>query len=560
MTPNSSPPPDAAAVKELASRVMARRRLMPFIQRLDPTYLAGWVHIDICKRLEKFSDDVAKGLSPRLMLLMPPRHGKSRIASMAFPAWHLGRHPNHEFIAASYNVGLAMGFSRKTQAIMNDPRYPFDTVKLDPNNQSAESWGIQHNAGGYVAAGVGGGITGKGAHILTIDDPIKNHEEADSLTVREALWDWYGSTAYTRLAPGGGVLVIQTCWHDDDLAGRLQQQMIAAGEDDPDVDRFEIIKYPAIAEADEWIDPLTDDVIRIETKREMLREHMYDPVRWAVFRAPAVADANAELFKQKPDMAGKLNLLRVKGEPLHVERYDLPKLARIKKTLSIRYWSALYQQNPVPDDGSFFTRSLFKRAHLPDKNACNVYITFDFAITEKQHNDYTVGAVGYQDSDDMLHKADMVRFKSGDAYVIVNAIIALVKKHRTPGMRLGFEHGQIFLSIEAVLKKKMREERLFVPYETLTPVTDKKARAAPLQARMQQGRWSYCDKAEWFAVEQAEMLRFPNGINDDIVDSDAWLAKMAEKYEPPRKVVPKAQKSWKDQLPGETRSGSHMTA
>jgi hypothetical protein len=101
--------------------------------------------------------------------------------------------------------------------------------------------------GGFIAAGVGGGITGKGAHMLSIDDPIKNHEEADSLLVREGLWDWYGSTAYTRLAPGGGVLVIQTCWHDDDLAGRLQQAM-QAGKDDPDVDQFEIIKYPAVAE------------------------------------------------------------------------------------------------------------------------------------------------------------------------------------------------------------------------------------------------------------------------------------------------------------------------
>jgi hypothetical protein len=107
------------------------------------------VHRDICMRLEKFSDDVAKGLSPRLMLLMPPRHGKSRIASMAFPAWHLGRYPNHEFISASYNVALSMGFSRKCQAVMNDPRYPFEDVELDPNNQSAETWGITNK--GIVA-------------------------------------------------------------------------------------------------------------------------------------------------------------------------------------------------------------------------------------------------------------------------------------------------------------------------------------------------------------------------------------------------------------------------
>ncbi len=539
---------------------MARRRLLPFIKRLDSTYVDDWVHHDICKRLEKFSDEVAKGMSPRLMLLMPPRHGKSRIASMAFPAWHLGRYPNHEFISASYNVGLAMGFSRKAQAIMEDPRYPFDQVKLDPNNKSAESWGLQFNTGGYVAAGVGGGITGKGAHILSIDDPIKNHEEADSLTVREALWDWYGSTAYTRLAPGGGVLVIQTCWHDDDLAGRLQQAMAAASSDDPDVDRFEIIKYPAVAEADEWIDPITDDIIRIETKRPVLRDDLYDDVRWTVVRHTHVADAQAELFKQQPDMAGKLKLLRVKGEAL-TSRYNLLKLARIRKTLSNRYWSALYQQNPVPDDGSFFTRDLFKRAHVPEKNACNVFMTWDFAITEKQHNDYTVGGVAYQDEDDMLHDVETVRFKSADAFFIVESIISMMKRHRTTTMRIGFEHGQIFLSIESLLKKRMREERLFIPYETLTPVTDKKVRASPLQGRMQQGRYSFNDNYEAFPMIQNEMLRFPNGVHDDIVDQKAWMARLVEKYAPPRKFVPKSQKSWKDKIPrGNSRDGSHLTA
>lgn len=551
----------AALQKEVASRVLARRRLIHFIKRLDPSYMDGWVHRDICMRLEKFSDDVAKGLSPRLMLLMPPRHGKSRIASMTFPAWHLGRYPHHEFIAASYNVGLAMGFSRKVQAILNDPRYPFEGVKLDPNNQSAESWGLAGQVGGYVAAGVGGGITGKGAHILTIDDPIKNAEEADSLITRDALWEWYGSTAYTRLAPGGGVLVIQTCWHDDDLAGRLQQAM-QAGKDDPDTDVFEIIKYPAVAECDEWIDPLTTEIVRVETKRPTPREHMYDAEQWqGVYRAVHHAQANGELAQQFPALVGKLNLLRVKGEPLHTERYDLPKLARIRKTLSNRFWSALYQQNPVPDDGSFFTRDLFKRARPPQKDACNVFMTWDFAITEKQHNDWTVGGVAYQDEDDMVHDVDMVRFKSKDAFFIVESIISLIKKHRTSGMRIGFEHGQIFLSIEALLRKRMREERLFIPYETLTPVTDKKVRASPLQGRMQQGRWSFAENAEWFALAQAEMMRFPNGIHDDIVDQKAWMARLIEKYDPPRKAKVKPAKSWKDKL-GRlgTHGESHLTA
>ena len=113
---------------------------MPFIQRMNPKYLAGWVHEDICRRLERFSEAVAEGKSPRLMLLMPPRHGKSEIASKNFPAWHLGRYPDHEFIACSYNLSLAMGFSRKVKQLIDDPAYQsvFTDTRLDPNNSSTE--------------------------------------------------------------------------------------------------------------------------------------------------------------------------------------------------------------------------------------------------------------------------------------------------------------------------------------------------------------------------------------------------------------------------------------
>ena len=128
---------------------------------------------------------------------MPPRHGKSTLASVAFPAWHLGRNPSHELIGCSFSGSLAMGFSRKVRQLLREPSYKtaFKT-RLDPDSQSAEAW-LTVNGGGYVAAGVGGGITGKGAHILLIDDPIKNREDAESQNNRSATWDWYTSTAYT---------------------------------------------------------------------------------------------------------------------------------------------------------------------------------------------------------------------------------------------------------------------------------------------------------------------------------------------------------------------------
>ena len=192
------------AERELAKRILCRKRLLPFVERTNPDYLAGWVHKDICQRLEKFSEQVANKESPRLMLFMPPRHGKSTLASVAFPAWHLGRHPHHEFISCSYSGSLAMNFSRKVRQVLREPVYKniFEKTRLDKDSQSVESWNT-NQGGGYVAAGVGGGITGKGAHVLLIDDPIKNREDAESDNNRDATWDWYTSTAYTRLAPGG---------------------------------------------------------------------------------------------------------------------------------------------------------------------------------------------------------------------------------------------------------------------------------------------------------------------------------------------------------------------
>ena len=515
---------EIAAQAELASRVLSRRSLLPFVQRVNTRYLAGWVHEDICRRLEKFSEDVAKGLSPRLMLLMPPRSGKSELCSRSFPSWHLGRNPHHEIIACSYNVSLAMTFSKKVKELMQDPVFqPVFDIRLDPNNQSAEEWALDRSVsrahtGSYVAAGVGGGITGKGAHLLIIDDPLKNAEEADSADTREKLMDWYGSTAYTRLAPGGGVLIVQTWWHDSDLAGQLQTAM-----KDPTADQFVVVKYPAIAEEDEYLDYDTDLIARGE-----------------------------------PPVNGKL--LRRKGEALHPERYDLDKLNQIKRTISPRFWSALYQQNPVPDDGAYFLKEHFRRGPIPHITRANVYIAWDFAISEKKTNDYTVGTVLLHDENDVLHVAEVVRFKSGDGLFICDAILNLSKKWYTPGQQLGFEDGQIYRAIESLLKKRMQELRHYPSIKVLKPITDKLARARPIQGRMQQGMISFNVEGEWYDACRLEMLRFPAGAHDDMVDSLSWATQMAIGRTPPRKIQHKEPESWVKKLNLSGQRGSFMSA
>ena len=521
----------AALKKEMAIRVLARRSLLQYTKRFHPSYDAGWVHEDICRRLEQFSRDVADKKSPRLMLLVPPRHGKSELASIRFPAWHLGHHPDHEVINCGYNTDLPMKFSRKVREQLRDKSYEamFPETKLDAESQSVEAWNTTFG-GGFTAAGVGGGITGKGAHILTIDDPIKNMEEADSAVVRDSLWDWYWSTAYTRLSPGGGVLVIQTWWNDDDLAGRLQKQM----KDMPEADQFVIIKYPALAEADEYLTPEGD-----------------------IHRSiPDQLDFN-------PPPEGSI-LLRPMGESLHPQRYPTKMMENYRANMHPRIWSALYQQNPVPDEGMYFKSEWFRMEPTPPMiRKRHLFQAWDFAIGEKQQNDYTVGATILQDENNFLHVLDIVRFK-GDTFVIIEEIMNMFTKWSlypdTP-VTLGFEDGQIWRAIKPVLEMRMQERNLFPPYEVLKPLTDKLVRARALQGRMQQGRVMFLE-ADWMNELKREMMRFPAGSHDDMVDALAWACNLVVNKAPPKPDdrAPTL-KSWKDKLSGMgKKESSHMAA
>lgn len=487
------------AEQELAKRILSRKRLLPFVERFNPDYLAGWVHKDICQRLEKFSEQVANKESPRLMLFMPPRHGKSTLASVAFPAWHLGRHPDHEFISCSYSGSLAMSFSRKVRQLLREPVYKnvFEKSRLDKDSQSIESWQTTQG-GGYVAAGVGGGITGKGANVLVIDDPVKNREDAESDNNREATWDWYTSTAYTRLSPGGGILVILTRWHDDDLAGRLLKQ----AEDG--ADQWEVIRYPAIAEIDENF--------------------------------------------------------RKQGESLHPERYNVDALEQIRKAIGPRDWSALYQQNPVSDEGDYFSRDMIRYYEYDeiDTAELNYYCAWDLAIGQRDRNDYSVGIVVGVDEYDHLYVVDVVRGKY-DGFELVEQILDLYETWR-PGI-VGIERGHIEMALGPFLQKRTRERGLSEAYFKDLKVgrRDKEARARAIQGRMQQGMVYFPKDAVWTGTMVAELLRFPNGAHDDQVDALAWIGLMmtefATFYERPEHVP-----SWRDKLKYLTKGAKHKSS
>jgi predicted phage terminase large subunit-like protein len=541
--------------REIARRVLARRSLIAFTQRFLPTYTPGWVHLDIARRLEKFKEDVEQKKSPRLMLLMPPRHGKSELGSIRFPGWCLGHHPEWEYINCGYNLDLPMKFSRKVREMIRDPAFTavFDGCEIDKESQSAEAWNTTAG-GGFTAAGVGGGITGKGAHILGVDDPIKNQQEADSIVTRDSLSDWFWSTAYSRLAPGGGVLLIQTCWSDDDLAGRLQQRMADAALDPEqyeDVDNYTVVKYPAEALEWEYHNKVTDVIDRFHEPLDQSHVELRTKQRELGVSVPDVIDDT-------------YTLLRMPGEALHPERFTEKMIRRLKANQPPRVWSALYQQNPVPDEGIYFKDEYFMYESVsPGTYRRKVFQAWDFAIGTKQQNDFTVGVTLIQDEQDCLHMVELVRFK-GDSFTIVEEILdAAVRwgSDKTAPLSLGFEDGQIWKAIKPLLSKRMRERLMYPSHQTLQPLTDKLARARPLQGRMQQNRIFFPTEASWLPLVKKELLRFPAGAHDDIVDAMAWAVTLAVGSPPPRGIEPPKVKSWKDKLTVLSKDGTgHMAA
>ena len=486
-----------AAAAILARRELARRRFLPFVHIFRPGYQAGWVHKDICRRLEQFSKDVAAKKSPRLMLFMPPRSGKSELVSRCFPSWHLGQYPTDEIIACSYAASLANSFSRKVREILRDPEYHkiFNT-RLDKSSQAVEQW-MTSAGGGYVAAGVGGPIVGKGANILIIDDPTKGRDEAQSDVIKEAVKDWYTGSAYTRLAPGGGILVVMQRWAEDDLAGWLEaEDKVNKNEN------WEIIRYPAIAIDDE--------------------------------------------------------LFRKKGDALHPERYDLDALRRIRTTIGERDFAALYQQNPIPDEGDYFKKPHFKYytlAELPPVDTLRIFCTFDLAIGQKEQNDYTAGVVAGVDESANIYVLHVYHGR-WDSLQIAEMLFNIWTMWQ-PEI-IGLEKGHIEGTMAPFLNK-MSQERLIFPY--FEPLTvgrkDKVARAQSIRGWMAHGKvfWNKNDPEQNAAIE--EMLKFPNGKHDDRVDMMAHLGQLLEaliggKLEGMGK--PK-QESWREKMERELNSG-----
>jgi len=307
---------------------LARTDLACFCAMSYPKFELAHHHRLIVDKLEA----IERGEIDRLLIFLPPRHGKSLIGSTLFPAWFLGRHPEWSIIASSYGAELATDFGRRVRNLVSDGLFQsiFPAAKLAGDSTAAHRFSLS-KGGNYYAVGAGGPITGRGADLLLIDDPIKSREDANSESYRRQLHEWYESVAYTRLQPEGAVVIISTRWHMDDLAG--------------------------------WL----------------LREHPEE--NWSVLNLPAIAEQDEGWRRE--------------GDALWEKKFPLKRLAQIREAVGGATWEALYQQRPSAAEGAIFKREWWKTftpATLPARFE-QVVISLDTAFKAGSSNDFSVGLV-----------------------------------------------------------------------------------------------------------------------------------------------------------------------
>lgn len=399
---------------------------------------------------------VSSGELKRVIIAMPPRHGKSERVSRKFPAWHIGRNPNDEVILASYSVDLSRGFSRIARDTLANHPNIFD-VSVDPANQSAESWGTDGHRGGLHAAGVGGPITGKGARIAIIDDPVKNAEEADSETMREKIWEWYTSTLYTRLTPDGRIIVVMTRWHEDDLVGRLLKK-----------------------EADE------------------IAEGTHKGEKWTVINFPALAE--------KDDYLG-----RAEGDPLWPEfGFDKDRMEQIKVDVGSRVFNALYQQRPSAADGNLLKREWWRYYdHNNPPPFASMLLSVDAAFKDEDDSDYVVLQVWGKNGANM-YLVDQIRAKLNFPATL-QSINNMCAAYPDAVVKL-IEDKANGSAIIQTLQGKLGG---IIP---VNPEGGKVARVNAVSAYIESGN-VYLPRTTWIKDFVEEAASFPNGKNDDQVDA-----------------------------------------
>lgn len=460
-------------LKRQQTAITSRSELMPFVKFTMPSaeapddversrYEAADFHYQVAKALEA----VEKGEIQQLIFCMPPRHGKTQLATKHFGAWYSGRHPNHDVAVASYSDTMAQDMGADTRAILSSPQFRqvFPTYKLRRGGNAKDN--IQTTEGGrLVYVGRGGALTGRGANLLLIDDLFKDHEEARSQAIRDQAWNWFTKVAMTRRMGKKLVVITMTRWHSDDVIGRLT---------DPENPHYNAI----------------------------------EAAKWKIIRLPAIAEDEDPLGREE-------------GVPLWPDRYDLDFLLS-QQRLDPLGFASLYQQRPTVADGVLFQREhiqFYTPEQLPEN--LTIYAASDHAVGTTQRNDPTCFILVGVDRQDNIYVLDCFwkRVRSDTA---VEAILAMASGKMRP-LIWWAEKGHISKSIGPFLRKRMEETGIYINIREVTPASDKEQRAQSIAARVSMGKVFFPKNAVWTEKAINEMLAFPNGTHDDFVDTLSYI-------------------------------------
>ena len=419
------------------------------------------------RALAKVLEKVEKGHIPRLIVSMPPRHGKSELVSRRFVPWVQGRDPYRNVIFATYNEDFAKDFGADVRNIMTLPQYKHVFPNFGLRKGGASKSRIQTTSGGMsVFVGRGGSITGRGGDFVILDDPIKDSMEANSPTLREQLWQWFTQVLMTRLmTASASIVIVQTRWHEDDLIGRLT-------------------------------DPTNPHYSPEEA------------AKWKIINLPALAEDDDTLGRKK-------------GELLWPERFDM-EFMEAQRRLDPRGFSALYQGRPTAEDGDLFRRENIKyynRSDLPED--MRVYAASDHAVgVDRTRNDATcLLIVGVDRNDDIFLLDCWWEKRTTDK--VVDAMLELMRKWKP--LLWWAEKGHISKAIGPFLRKRMGEEKVYCRIEEVTPVANKVQRAQSILGRMAMNKVLFPKHSVWTQKATDEILKFPNGRHDDFVDTLAWI-------------------------------------
>ena len=423
-------------------------------------------HLDL---IDKAIVDAVAGRGPnRLVIEVPPRHGKSELISHRTPAWFLGVYPDRQVMLASYESSFAQTWGRKARDLLEEHGTVLYGIAIRDDARASDRWYVGGHDGVMGASGIGGRFTGMGADLLIVDDPIKNAEEARSKTIRDKHIDWWRSTAVTRLHPGAVVIVLMTRWHEQDLGGWLLNE---AEPDELEGEPFTEIRLPAIAEDN---DPLG----------------------------------------------------RERGEALWPERYSADLLARRCQSVGSYWWSAMYQGKPSPEGGGMFQREWFRRIKVRPIAGVKWARYWDVAATEESAKssdpDWSVGALMGRYPDNRYVIADIKRFRASPAGVEARLQATAAEDGGDIPIWIEREPGA---NAKIALNHLIRN---VLPDYTVREMVSTKAkvvRADPVSAQAEAGNIDLVD-GPWCNSFLDETEQFPNGAHDDQVDgvSGAYAA------------------------------------